>query len=87
MVNTLPTTAVEAKAMLPAIVVVKIPVGIRVIVPPPSDIGLGAVIVTTGTTPDTKVISVVGAIVVAEAIVGAAAEVALSPAVIKGPPK
>ena len=79
MVNALPTTAVEAKAILPAIVVVNMPVGINVIVPPPNDMGLGAVIVSMGVTPDIKVIALVGAIVVADAIVGAAAEVALTP--------
>ena len=79
MVNALPTTAVEARAMLPAIVVVNIPVGINVIVPPPKDIGLGAVIVAIGVTPEINVIALVGAIVVADAIVGAAAEVAFKP--------
>ena len=79
MVNALPTTAVEASAILPAIVVVNIPVGISVIVPPPKEIGLGAVMVTIGVTPEINVIALVGAIVVADAIVGAAAEVAFRP--------
>ena len=70
--------AVDANAILPAVVVVKIPVGINVMVPPPREIGDGAVIVATGVTPDTKAIMVVGAIVVALAIVGAAAPVAFS---------
>jgi hypothetical protein len=62
--------------MFPAVVVVKIPVGIKVMVPPPVDIGEGAVIVTIGVTPLINVISFVGAIVAALAIVGAAAAVA-----------
>ena len=70
------TTAVDASAMFPAVVVVKIPVGIKVMVPPPVDIGAGGVIVTIGVTPLINVMSFVGAIVVALAIVGAAADVA-----------
>jgi hypothetical protein len=62
--------------MFPAVVVVKIPVGIKVMVPPPVDIGAGGVIVTIGVTPLINVMSFVGAIVVALAIVGAAADVA-----------
>lgn len=70
------TTAVDASAMFPAVVVVKIPVGISVIDPPPVDIGEGAVIVTIAVVPLINVIAFVGAIVDALAIVGAAADVA-----------
>lgn len=70
------TTAVDASAMFPAVVVVKIPVGIRVIDPPPVDIGDGAVIVTIAVVPLINVMAFVGAIVAALAIVGAAADVA-----------
>jgi len=62
---------------LPAVVHVNTPVGINVIVPPPAEIGLGAVIVTTAVVPETKATGVVGAIVVALATVGAAALTAL----------
>ena len=65
--------------MLPALVVVNTPVGINVILPPPLEIGLGAVIVTIAAVPDINVIGSVGAIVVALAIVGAAAVVAINP--------
>jgi hypothetical protein len=65
--------------MLPAAVHVNAPVGINIIVPPPAEIGLGAVIVTTAVVPLINVIGLVGAIVVALAIVGAAAVVAASP--------
>jgi hypothetical protein len=58
---------------------VKAPVGIKVIVPPPAEIGAGAVIVTTAAVPEIKVIGAVGAIVAAEAIVGAAAVLATKP--------
>ena len=73
------TTAVEARAMFPAVVVVNIPVGINVICPPANDIGDGAVIVAIAVVPETNAICVVGAIVVALAIVGAAAPVASNP--------
>lgn len=66
-------------AILPALVQVNAPVGIKVILPPPAEIGAGAVIVTTAVVPLTNTIEVVGAIVVAEAIVGAAAVVATKP--------
>lgn len=56
--------------------VVKIPVGIKVIVPPPVDIGEGAVIVTIAVVPLINVMAFVGATVAALAIVGAAADVA-----------
>jgi len=65
--------------MLPALVVVNTPVGIKVILPPPVEIGLGAVIVTIAVVPDINVIGAVGAIVEALAIVGAAAVVAINP--------
>lgn len=65
--------------MLPALVVVNAPVGIKVIVPPPAEIGVGAVIVTIAAVPEIMVIAAVGAIVVALAIVGAAAVVATKP--------
>lgn len=72
----MPTTAVDASAIFPAVVVVKIPVGMKVIVPPPVDIGDGAVIVAIAAVPLINVIAFAGAIVVALAIVGAAVEVA-----------
>ena len=75
----MPTTAVVAIAIFPALVVVNTPVGINVILPPPLEIGLGAVIVTIAAVPDINVIGSVGAIVVALAIVGAAAVVAINP--------
>ena len=78
-VKALLTTAVPEIAILPAAVQVKAPVGITVIVPPPVEIGAGAVIVTTAAVPEIKVIGAVGAIVVAEAIVGAAAVLATKP--------
>jgi hypothetical protein len=53
------------------------PVGINVIAPPPVEIGAVAVMVTTAVVPEIKVICLVGAIVVALAIVGATAFVAL----------
>jgi hypothetical protein len=76
-VSALLTTAVPANAILPAVVHVNTPVGIKIIEPPPAEIGLGAVIVTTAVVPETKAIGVVGAIVVALATVGAAALTAL----------
>jgi hypothetical protein len=79
MVNALPTIAVEAKAMLPAIVVVNMPVGIIVICPPVVKILVGGVIVTIAVVPDTKLIKAVGAIVVALAIVGAVCIVCNAP--------
>ena len=71
------TTAVPAKAIFPAVVHVNTPVGINVIVPPPVEIGAAAVMVTTAVVPEIKTIGVVGAIVVALAMVGAAALTAL----------
>ena len=70
--------AVEAKAILSAVVVVKIPVGIIVIKPPFVEIGEGAVIVAIAVVPETNKIGVVGAIVVAEATVGAPAVVPIA---------
>ena len=66
-----------AKAIFPAVVQVNMPVGINVIAPPPVEIGAAAVIFTTAVVPETNAIGVVGAIVVALAIVGAAALTAL----------
>lgn len=73
MVNARLTTAVPATAILPAVVQVKAPVGIKVIVPPPVVNGAIAVIVTTAAVPEIKVMLFVGAIVAALAIVVAAA--------------
>ena len=64
------TTAVEANAILPAAVVLNAPVGISTIVPPPSEIGDGGVIVAIAAVPDTKTIFVTGAMVVALAASG-----------------
>jgi hypothetical protein len=58
---------------------VNAPVGINVIIPPPAEIGVGAVIVTTAAVPLINVIGLVGAMVAALAIVGAAAVVAIKP--------
>jgi hypothetical protein len=66
-------------AILPALVQVNAPVGIKVILPPPDAIGVGAVMVTTAAVPLINTMDVVGAIVAAEAIVGAAAVVAINP--------
>jgi hypothetical protein len=68
---------VPAKAIFPAVVHVNMPVGINVIVPPPVEIGVAAVMVTTAATPEINTIGVVGAIVAALAMVGAAALTAL----------
>ena len=65
--------------MLPAAVQVNAPVGINVIVPPPVEIGAAAVMVTTADVPEINTIGVVGAMVAALAIVGAAALTALKP--------
>lgn len=65
--------------MLPAAVQVNAPVGINVIVPPPVEIGAAAVMVTTAAVPEINTIGVVGAMVAALAIVGAAALTALKP--------
>jgi len=64
-------TAVDASAMLPAVVVVKMFVGMMVICPPVLAIPVGAVIVTIAVVPETNTICVVGAMVVALATVGA----------------
>ena len=66
----------EARAILPLVVVVNAPVGIKVMMPPPADIGDGAVMVFIAVVPLINTIGFVGAIVAALAIVGAAAEVA-----------
>ena len=65
--------------MLPAAVQVNAPVGINVIVPPPVAIGAAAVMVTTAAVPEINTIGVIGAMVAALAIVGAAAATALKP--------
>ena len=82
MIRALLTTAVEASAIFPPVVVVNIPVGIRVICPPVLEIGNGAVMVTIGVTPDTNEIAVEGAIVVADAMVGATTLVAVTPTMV-----
>ena len=73
------TTAVPSTAIFPAAVQVNAPVGINVIVPPPVEIGAAAVMFTTAVVPEINTIGVVGAIVVALAMVGAAALTALKP--------
>ena len=82
MIRALLTTAVEANAIFPPVVVVNIPVGIKVICPPVPEIGTGAVIVAIGVVPDTNAIAVEGAIVVADAIVGATTLVAVTPTMV-----
>ena len=67
-------TAVDAKAMLPDVVVVNAPVGIKIIAPPPEDTDEGAVMVLIAVVPLINVMYAVGAIVPALAIVGAAVE-------------
>ena len=59
--------------MLPAAVQVNAPVGIKVIAPPPLEMGAGAVMVTTEAVPEMNTIGVVGAMVAALATVGAEA--------------
>jgi hypothetical protein len=70
-INALLTIDVVIKAILPAVVVAKMPVGIIVICPPVVNKFVGGVMVAILVVPDTNVISEVGAMVVAEAIVGA----------------
>jgi hypothetical protein len=65
--------------MLPAVVQVKAPVGIKVIVPPVVEIGAGAVMVTMAAVPEIMVTGAVGATVAAEAIVPATAVLAIKP--------
>jgi len=65
--------------MLPAVVQVKAPVGIKVIVPPVAEIGAGAVMVTIAAVPEIIVTGAVGATVAAEAIVVATAVLAIKP--------
>jgi hypothetical protein len=65
--------------MLPAVVQVKAPVGIKVIVPPVAEIGAGAVMVTMAAVPEIMVTGAVGATVAAEAIVPATAVLAIKP--------
>ena len=78
-VRVLLTTAVVAKAILPAVLVAQRPVGISVIWPPPAENEDGTVIVLTVVVPLTKLTVSTGVIVPALASVGAAAELALSP--------
>jgi hypothetical protein len=68
--------ATDVLAILPAVVVVHNPVGIKVIWPPDCEIGGGGVIVAIAVVPDTNEIILVGAIVVLEAIVNALDDVA-----------
>jgi hypothetical protein len=77
MVSALFTTAVVPSAIFPAVFETHRPVGIKASDPPEPPIGAGAVIVTIFEVPDMNVIPVTGAIVVAEAIVGAALRVAI----------
>ena len=63
--------------MLPAVVVVHRPVGMSVNEPPAVLIGTGAVMVAIAVVPEINVIDWVGAIVVAEAMVGATVGVAI----------
>jgi hypothetical protein len=86
-IRALLTTPVDPSAIFPAVVVVKAPVGISVIWPPPREIGEGGVIVSIAAVPLMNTICVVGAIVAALAIVGAAAPVAFKPALITAPEK
>lgn len=82
MIRALLTTAVDARAILPPdVAVVQRPVGINVICPPVDAIGPGGVIVFIVVVPEIKTIEVVGAIVVADAMVGATAPVAMMPLV------
>ena len=76
-INALPTTAVEAKAIFPVTLVKNKPVGIKVNCPPLVDKGTGAVIVLIVVVPLTKVIFAMGAMVAEEAIVGAGPTVAV----------
>lgn len=71
------TTAVVPRAMFPAVFETHRPVGIRVSDPPELLIGHGAVIVTIFEVPDTNDTAEAGAIVVADAIVGAELLVAI----------
>jgi hypothetical protein len=65
--------------MFPAVVVVKMPVGISVTCPPVVAIPVGAVIVSIAVVPETNTICVVGAMVAALATVGATCPVAVTP--------
>jgi hypothetical protein len=72
MYKALLTTAVDASAIFPAVVVVKIPVGINMTKPPFCKTGEVVFIVAIAVVPDIKTTGVETEIVVAEAIVGAA---------------
>ena len=69
MCKALPTTAVPAMAMLPAVVQVNAPVGIRMIVPLAPVIGGCVTIVSIAAVPLIKLIDLVGPIELALAIV------------------
>ena len=72
MYRALLTTAVDASAIFPAVVVVKMPVGISMANPPFCKIGEVVFIVAIAVVPDIKTTGVEIEIVVAEATVGAA---------------
>jgi hypothetical protein len=72
MYKALLTTAVDASAIFPAVVVVKIPVGINITKPPFCKTGEVVFIVAIAVVPDIKTTGVETEIVVAEVIVGAA---------------
>ena len=78
----LPTTAAVASAIFPAVVVLNSPVGMIVICPPVADIPVGAVMVSIAAVPDTNTIGLTGAIVAADAIVGAATPVTDTPNIL-----
>jgi len=82
MMSALLTTAVDATAMFPVMPVVNMPVGINVIWPPVPEMGDGAVMVLMVVVPDTNEIGAVGAIVEADATVGAADPVATTPLIV-----
>jgi hypothetical protein len=70
-INALLTTVVVTKAIFPAVVVDHTPVGIIVICPPVVAMPVGGVMVAMLILPDTNTMLVVGAMVVALAMVGA----------------
>ena len=81
-INAFDTTATDANAIFPVVAVVKSPVGISVICPPFVNV-LGGVIVVIAVVPDTNEIIVVGAIVVALAMVGVAAPDATGAVIVR----
>lgn len=76
MTSALDITAVVPSAIFPAVFETNAPVGMKVNEPPVVEIGMGGVIVTMLDVPEMNVIGVVGAIVVALAMVGATVRVA-----------